>query len=347
MALGKPTVQAILDGAQEIALPAFVSTLCICIVFVPMFFLTGVSRYLFVPLAEAVVFAMLASYVLSRTLIPTLVMWFYRNIEYRGHAADPGTVSPWLRPFAALQIRFEHGFARFREGYRRTAGHGSGPSRPLRDPLPGLLRRHLAAHPAARPGLLPVGRRGPVPAARARPQRDAHRGDHPARGPDRGRDPGRDPGPGARRHARQHRHSLRGHPAHLHRQRSHGNRRCGHSRFAQPRPPAHRRLRSPPARPAQPRLSGDHLLFSARRHREPDDQLRAAGPVRHPDRRPGPREKPGHRGKPRRENPPGARRRGCARAAARRPARAPLRRRPHQGVADRPYRARRGQLGAA
>jgi multidrug efflux pump subunit AcrB len=93
MALGKPNTEAILDGAQEIALPAFVSTLCICIVFVPMFFLTGVARYLFVPLAEAVVFAMLASYVLSRTLVPTLVMWFYRRIEYRGHAADPSAVS--------------------------------------------------------------------------------------------------------------------------------------------------------------------------------------------------------------------------------------------------------------
>lgn len=122
MALGKPNIQAILDGAQEIALPAFVSTLCICIVFVPMFFLTGVARYLFVPLAEAVVFAMLASYALSRTLIPTLVMWFYRNVEYRGHAADPGAVSLWLRPFVALQIRFEQGFDRFREGYRTLLG---------------------------------------------------------------------------------------------------------------------------------------------------------------------------------------------------------------------------------
>lgn len=122
MALGKPNIQAILDGAQEIALPAFVSTLCICIVFVPMFFLTGVARYLFVPLAEAVVFAMLASYVLSRTLIPTLVMWFYRNIEYRGHAPDPGSVAPWLRSFVAIQIRFERGFSRFREGYRSLLG---------------------------------------------------------------------------------------------------------------------------------------------------------------------------------------------------------------------------------
>lgn len=122
MALGKPNIQAILDGAQEIALPAFVSTLCICIVFVPMFFLTGVARYLFVPLAEAVVFAMLASYILSRTLIPTLVMWFYRNIEYRGHAPDPDSVTPWLRPFVGIQIAFEGGFARFREGYRKLLG---------------------------------------------------------------------------------------------------------------------------------------------------------------------------------------------------------------------------------
>ena len=74
LGMGKELKQAILDGAQQIAVPAFVSTLAICIVFVPMFFLTGVARYLFVPLAEAVVFAMLASYLLSRTLVPTLVM---------------------------------------------------------------------------------------------------------------------------------------------------------------------------------------------------------------------------------------------------------------------------------
>jgi len=122
MALGKPVVQAILDGAQEIALPAFVSTLCICIVFVPMFFLAGVARYLFVPLAEAVVFAMLASYALSRTLVPTLVMWFYRHHAYHGHAADPETAPAWMRPFVRLQDRFENGFDRFREGYRALLG---------------------------------------------------------------------------------------------------------------------------------------------------------------------------------------------------------------------------------
>jgi multidrug efflux pump subunit AcrB len=117
MATGKPTVQAILDGAQEIALPAFVSTLSIAIVFVPMYFLSGTARYLFVPLAEAVVFAMLASYVLSRTLVPTLVMWLYRGRAYRGSPAAAPTGARWLRPLAAFQVRFENGFRAFRERY--------------------------------------------------------------------------------------------------------------------------------------------------------------------------------------------------------------------------------------
>ena len=121
MALGKPTLQAILDGAQEIALPAFVSTLCICIVFVPMFFLTGTARFLFVPLAEAVVFAMLASYALSRTLVPTLVMWFYRGVEYH-ELVNAEKVRPLFRPLARLQNGFEHWFGRLRQNYRELLG---------------------------------------------------------------------------------------------------------------------------------------------------------------------------------------------------------------------------------
>ncbi|MHB8519553.1 MAG: efflux RND transporter permease subunit [Limisphaerales bacterium] len=103
----------ILAGAGEIAMPAFVSTLCICIVFVPMFFLNGVARHLFVPLAEAVVFAMLASYVLSRTLVPTLVMYLLRKhhvIQGADQEARPGF-------FARLQRRFEAGFERVRARY--------------------------------------------------------------------------------------------------------------------------------------------------------------------------------------------------------------------------------------
>jgi multidrug efflux pump subunit AcrB len=123
MGLGKPVYQAILDGAQEIALPAFVSTLCICIVFVPMFFLSGVARYLFVPLAEAVVFAMLASYALTRTVVPTMVNWFYRHVKYEAHATDPATVKPWLRPFVKLGNRFEKAFDRLRESYGKLLGN--------------------------------------------------------------------------------------------------------------------------------------------------------------------------------------------------------------------------------
>ncbi|MDB6017392.1 MAG: cation/multidrug efflux pump [Pedosphaera sp.] len=101
----------IMAGAGEIAMPAFVSTLCICIVFVPMFFLTGVAKYLFVPLAEAVVFAMLASYVLSRTLVPTLVMYFFRH--QHGAAGKPSN-----SVFVRFQKRFEAGFERFRDRYQ-------------------------------------------------------------------------------------------------------------------------------------------------------------------------------------------------------------------------------------
>src|SRR5437588_11308909 len=79
LAMKKPMVRAILDGAQQIAVPAFVSTLCICIVFVPIFFLSGTARYLFQPLAMAVIFAMLASYLLSRTVIPTMVKFLLRG----------------------------------------------------------------------------------------------------------------------------------------------------------------------------------------------------------------------------------------------------------------------------
>lgn len=109
LAQGKEMKQAILDGAQQIAVPAFVSTLCICIVFVPMFFLTGVAKFLFVPLAEAVVFAMLASYFLSRTLIPTLVMYIMRGHEHK--AAGPKTI------LGRFQRGFERGFDAFRNGY--------------------------------------------------------------------------------------------------------------------------------------------------------------------------------------------------------------------------------------
>jgi CzcA family heavy metal efflux pump len=101
---------AILNGASEIAVPALVSTLCICIVFVPMFLLSGVARYLFVPLAEAVVFAMLASYVLSRTLVPTMALYLLR--------AKPHDLAQSRNPLVRLQQGFERRFERARGAYR-------------------------------------------------------------------------------------------------------------------------------------------------------------------------------------------------------------------------------------
>jgi multidrug efflux pump subunit AcrB len=111
--LGKETEQAILDGAAQIAIPAFVSTLSICIVFVPMFFLSGVARYLFVPLAEAVVFAMLASYFLSRTIVPTMAK--YLLLPHSHEAEEAKKTS--RNPFIVFQRVFERNFERLRSAY--------------------------------------------------------------------------------------------------------------------------------------------------------------------------------------------------------------------------------------
>ncbi len=113
--MGKEIEQAILDGAAQIAVPAFVSTLSICIVFVPMFFLTGVARYLFVPLAEAVSFAMLASYLLSRTIVPTLAKYLLRGHSHHEAVAHADKRNPFVR----AQLLFENGFEKLRGFYRR------------------------------------------------------------------------------------------------------------------------------------------------------------------------------------------------------------------------------------
>jgi multidrug efflux pump subunit AcrB len=137
---------AILEGAAQISVPALVSTICICIVFLPMFFLGGVARYLFVPLAEAVVFAMLASYVLSRTLVPTLAMFLLRAKQHGGALAQsirglPGRLRKCLRtrpprlPAPAHKIRLL--------------------AHLLRGRLLRRLYRRIPPRPLARPRLLP------------------------------------------------------------------------------------------------------------------------------------------------------------------------------------------------
>jgi multidrug efflux pump subunit AcrB len=111
---GKQVEQSIMDGANQIVTPAFVSLLCICIVFVPMFFLTGVARFLFVPMAEAVMFAMTWSFILSRTLVPTMAKYL---LQPHTHHAE-GEAPPTRNPLVWFQRGFEARFERIRGGYR-------------------------------------------------------------------------------------------------------------------------------------------------------------------------------------------------------------------------------------
>jgi multidrug efflux pump subunit AcrB len=111
---GKGVETSIMDGARQIVTPAFVSLLCICIVFVPMFFLTGVARYLFVPMAEAVMFAMMWSFILSRTLVPTMAKYLLQPHADHGAEGPPPSRNPLVRFQRAFEARFE----RVRAGYR-------------------------------------------------------------------------------------------------------------------------------------------------------------------------------------------------------------------------------------
>lgn len=114
---GKEVETSILDGAAQIVTPAFVSLLCICIVFVPMFFLEGVSRFLFVPMAEAVMFAMIWSFILSRTLVPTMAKYLLHPHPHDENG-NPIPPAPSKNPLVRFQRGFERRFERFRDGYR-------------------------------------------------------------------------------------------------------------------------------------------------------------------------------------------------------------------------------------
>ncbi|MGO9994886.1 MAG: efflux RND transporter permease subunit [Steroidobacteraceae bacterium] len=114
---GKEVETAIIDGASQIVIPAFVSLLCICIVFIPMFFLSGVARFLFVPMAESVMFAMVFSFLLSRTLVPTIAKYLLRKHVGVGGERGDGVESPPRNPLVRFQHGFENSFARLRAGY--------------------------------------------------------------------------------------------------------------------------------------------------------------------------------------------------------------------------------------
>ena len=159
-------------------MPAFVSTLCICIVFLPMFFLSGVAKFLFVPLAEAVSFAMLASYGWSRTIVPTMAMYLLSSAdEYK-----PKSMSGKSRVFSAATSRNSSMASKdFREGYHH--GLASALERPklFGGLFSGILRAFCRPHRSSRPGFLSHGRRWPDSFALPRTHRPAHRGNRTPR----------------------------------------------------------------------------------------------------------------------------------------------------------------------
>ena len=115
---GKDVETAIMDGARQIVTPAFVSLLCICIVFVPMFFLEGVARFLFVPMAEAVMFAMICSFILSRTLVPTMAKYLLKpHAPHTDEHGNDGALPPSRNPLVRFQRGFEARFERVRGAY--------------------------------------------------------------------------------------------------------------------------------------------------------------------------------------------------------------------------------------
>ena len=239
---GKDLEPAILDGADQIAIPAFVSTICICIVFVPMFFLTGVARYLFVPMAEAVVFAMLASYVLSRTLVPTMAKYLLHAHEAHGAgcavAQSAGASSS--APSTAASCGCATAIARCSSA--ASTRRGVFTALFLGVCLASLL---LARWVGA--GLLPGGRRRPVQAAPARAERHAHRGNGDARATTSRTRCARSSRRASSRAHRQHRPALlRAQPVlqHIGADRA---RRRRHPGVARRRPPADGRIHPRPA----------------------------------------------------------------------------------------------------
>jgi len=139
---GKEVEPAILDGAKQIVTPAFVSLLCICLAFVPMFFLQGIARFLFIPMAEAVIFALISSFILSRTLVPTMANYLLRRQASRADAGAAASAPGSRNPLVQFQRAFEQRFERFRERYHGLLQLALGHRRPF---VIGLLGVVLAS----------------------------------------------------------------------------------------------------------------------------------------------------------------------------------------------------------
>ena len=282
---GKGIESAILDGAQQIVIPALVTLLCLCIVFVPMFQLGGVAGYLFRPLAEAVVFALIGSFILSRTLVPTMANYLMRRQHSPHH--DPSPPARRTRnPLKRLQQGFEAGFIRIRDGYRSLLLLALGRPKTF---IAGFLACVIAVvRPLAVPGrkLLSLGRFRSDPDARARPARHPYRGDRAVVRTDRANRSSHHPARPDRQYRRQYRPAVFRHQHGLpeYRHDRSGGRRCADQLARKSR--INGGLHQAIAHHLAAEIPRHDLLVPAGRYRLANPQFRAAGA----DRRPGGRQ---------------------------------------------------------
>ena len=286
---GKDVETAILDGAAQIVTPAFVSLLCICIVFVPMFFLPGVAQFLFVPMAEAVMSAMACSFILSRTLVPTMANYLLRpHAPHTDEHGLDGPLPPSRNPLVRLQRAFESRFERFPPGLSRASVDGAAPTRRIRRLLSRGGGRVVRADTLSRPRLFSGGGQLLDFDACADPHRHPHRGHRrPIRRHRKGHSP--DHSHRSDRHVGgQHRFSGERHQHDLQQQRHHRQPGRRHSDKADRRPSPHGRLCTAVTRGTAGTLSRSDVFILARRHHQPNSQFRRASADRSAGTRAGP-----------------------------------------------------------
>ena len=271
-ALGKPLTVAILDGSNEVIQPLTVATLAICIVFFPVLLLTGPSRFLFIPLAITVVLAMLASYVLSFTVVPALARYLLK--DHDDHA--PKNIG------ARMSAAFDRGFERVKNGYGNVLALALREAEVRARLLRAADRGDRRARARDRHRLLPDLRRRHPQDACPRAARHAARGNREDRGAGRAEHPRGDPGQGASHHQLDHRPAVLA-QSRLRAERQHQRHGRGAPDLAQPRPQADGGIPAADPREAQRRIPRHAVLFPDRRHRQPGAQLRPGGADRHPD----------------------------------------------------------------
>ena len=204
---GKEIETAILDGAQQIVIPAFVTLLCLCIVFVPMFQLGGVAGYLFRPLAEAVVFALVGSFILSRTLVPTMANYLMAGEHaVAGHGEPPPT--RWRNPLRRFQLAFDRRFERIRDRYRSLLLLALGHPKTFIAAFLACVLLSFGLWPFLGENFFPAVDSGQNSDARPRPGRHPHRGNRAPVRPYRANRPSDDPARATRQHRRQHRAAV-------------------------------------------------------------------------------------------------------------------------------------------